>query len=64
MRRKLICLLLCLTAALLPIAMTGCGSDDSTDTTDEEASARPAVSINLWLISEKEVSTETEAAIE
>lgn len=64
MRRKLICLLLCLTAALLPIAMTGCGSDNSTDTTDEEASARPAVSINLWLISEKEVSTETEAAIE
>lgn len=64
MRKKLICLLLCLIAMLLPFAMTGCGSDDSTDTTDEESSARAAVSINLWLISENEVPAEVEVAIE
>ena len=63
MRKKLICLLLCLVAVILPLAMTGCGNSDTTDT-DEESSARPAVSVNLWLISDKEVSAETEAAIE
>lgn len=64
MRKKLICLLLCLVAVVLPLAMTGCGNSDTTDGTDEESSTRPAVSINLWLISDKKVSAETEAAIE
>ena len=63
MRKKLICLLLCLVAVILPLAMTGCGNSTTTDT-DEESSSRPAVSINLWLVSDKEVSAETEAAIE
>ena len=55
MRKKLICLLLCLVAVILPLAMTGCGNSTTTDT-DEESSSRPAVSINLWLVSDKEVS--------
>lgn len=63
MRKKLICLLLCLVVVILPLAMTGCGNSTTTDT-DEESSSRPAVSINLWLVSDKEVSAETEAAIE
>lgn len=64
MRKKLICLLLCLVSIILPLAMTGCGESDENDGTDEESAARAAVSVNLWLISEKEVSAETEAAIE
>ena len=42
MRNKLICLLLCLVAVVLPLAMTGCGNSDTTDGTDEESSTRPA----------------------
>ena len=37
MRKKLICLLLCLVAVVLPLAMTGCGNSDTTDGTDAQS---------------------------
>lgn len=62
MRKTLICCLLCM-AALVSLSFGGCGKD--TDSTpQEEASVRPAVTLNMWLISEKEISAETEALVE
>lgn len=64
MKRKLIALLLCLTA-VLTLSFTGCGAgEEDISTEEEEASARAAVTLNMWMISEKEVSAETEALVE
>ena len=62
MSKKLLCLMLCLVA-LLTLSFAGCGEDNSDDL-NEEASARPTVSINMMLVSEKEISPETEALVE
>ena len=62
MRKKFTCLLLCLVA-MLSLAFGGCGEEDSTDLEDE-VSARKAVTLNMWVISEKEISAETEALVE
>lgn len=61
--RKLIVLMLCL-ATVFTLCFAGCGKSDDTDTTDTEASAREAVTLNMWLVSDKEISAETEAAVE
>ncbi len=63
MKRKLIALMLCLIA-VFSLSFAGCGKEEDTDVTESEASAREAVTLNMWLVSEKEISTETEAAIE
>lgn len=65
MRKKFTCLLLCLVA-MLSLMFVGCGeSEVDLDTnTNEEVSARKAVTINMWLVSEKEISAETEALVE
>ncbi len=63
MKRKLIVLMLCLVA-VFALSFAGCGKSEDTDTTDTEASAREAVTLNMWLVSEKEISAETEAAVE
>lgn len=64
MRKKFISLLLCLVT-VCSLALTGCGDSSSgDDSSNEEASARTAVTLNMWLISEKEVSAETEALVE
>lgn len=63
MRRRLICFALCLLM-VLSVSMVGCGKKEETDTTSEEASARPAVSLNMWVISDIEVSPETEKMVE
>ena len=64
MRKKLICLLLCLSV-LLPAMLAGCGEQtDASDGTEEEASARAAMTLSMWVVSEKHVSLETEALIE
>ena len=62
MRKKFTCLLLCLVA-MLSLMFGGCGEEDGTDL-ENETSARKAVTVNMWLISEKEVSAETEALVE
>ena len=62
MSKKLLSLLLCLVA-IFTLCFAGCGEEED-DSTNEEASARKAVSINVMLISEKEVSKETEALVE
>ena len=63
MSKKLLCILLCFVA-VLTLAFSGCGEDKTDDSTNEEASARKAVTINMMLISDKEVSAETEALVE
>ena len=64
MRKKLICLLLCLSV-LLPATLAGCGEQsDNSDGMEEESSTRPAVTLSMWVISEKDISPETEALIE
>ncbi len=62
MRKIFISLLLCLVA-LLTLALGGCGKSE-VENPDTEASARAAVTLNMWLISEKEISPETEALVE
>ena len=62
MRKKIVSLLLCLVA-LFSLSLAGCG-EDATEDDNTEASARPAVTLNMWLISEKEISAETEALVE
>ncbi len=62
MSKKLLCLLLCLVS-VLTLSFTGCGEEDDSEL-NQEASARPAVSINMMLISDKEISAETEALVE
>ena len=62
MRKKFTCLLLCLVA-MLSLTFGGCGEEDSTDL-ENEVSARKAVTLNMWVISEKEISAETEALVE
>ena len=51
-------------SSILTLSFTGCGEDDTDDSTGEEASARKAVSINMMLICDKEVSAENEALVE
>lgn len=64
MRRKLICLMLCLVA-LMTLAFTGCsGEAEETGEEDKQQSARTPVTVNMWLVSENEVDAETEAAVE
>lgn len=64
MRKKLICLLLCLSV-LLPAMLAGCGEQtNASDGTEEESSARAATTLSMWVVSEKRVSLETEALIE
>ena len=64
MRRKLICLLLCLLA-VFSLCLAGCsGEEDGDDSLQEESSARAAVSLNMWVISDKAVSAETEKLVE
>lgn len=51
MRKKLICLLLCLSV-LLPATLAGCGEQsDNSDGMEEESSTRPAVTLSMWVIS-------------
>ncbi len=63
MRRKLICLLLCLTA-VFSLTFVGCGETEEDDGTSTESSARAATSLNMWVICDKPVSIETEKAVE
>ena len=63
MKSKLMILMLCLVA-VLSLSFGGCGKEDDTKKTDVEASAREAVTLNMWLISDEEISAETEAAVE
>ncbi|MBE6680144.1 MAG: hypothetical protein E7598_06445 [Ruminococcaceae bacterium] len=64
MRRKLICLMLCLLA-LMTLAFTGCsGEAEETGEEEKQQSARTPVTVNMWLVSEKEVDAETEALVE
>ena len=67
MRRKLICLMLCLLMAMSTVAFTACGEseDDSTENAENnQTSARAAVSINMWVVCEKPVDAETELQVE
>ena len=66
MRRKLICLLLCLLMAMSTVAFTACGESDDDTTSDEtsQSTARAAVSVNMWVVSEKAVDAETELLVE
>ena len=58
MRRKLICLMLCLVA-LMTLAFTGCsGEAEETGSEDKQQSARTPVTVNMWLVSEKAVDAE------
>ena len=65
MRTKLISLLLCLSA-LLTLSFTSCGeSNDSEDSSEtEQKTARTAVSVKMYVVSEKEVDEETAALVE
>jgi len=63
MKRKLIALLLCLTA-LLTISFVSCGKKDDSDSLEEEASARTAVTLTMWIVSEEAIGTDAEARIE
>lgn len=63
MKRKLIALLLCLTA-LLTLSFSSCGKKDESDALEEEASARTAVTLTMWVVSEEEIGTDAEARIE
>lgn len=64
MRTKLISLFLA-AIMLLPLTLAGCGENQTDDASlEEESSARAATTLSLWLVSEKKVSSETEAAIE
>ena len=62
MHKKIVSLLLCLVA-LMTLVLTGCG-EKTTEDDNTEASARPAVTLNMWLISEKEISADTEKLVE
>ena len=62
MSKKLLSLLLCLVA-IFTLCFAGCGEEED-DSTNQEASARKAVSISMMLISDKKVSKETEALVE
>ncbi|MBQ8836797.1 MAG: hypothetical protein IJ002_04740 [Clostridia bacterium] len=66
MRRKLISLLLCFLMALSTVAFTACGENEDGEGTSEEpqSTARAAVSVNMWVVCEKEVDAETEALVE
>ncbi len=65
MRRKLMCLLLCLLA-MVTIAFTACGETEEGEDAEEagQSSARSTVSLNMWVVCEKEVDAETEALVE
>lgn len=63
MSKKLLSFLLCVVA-VLTLSFAGCGEDSDDDSTNQEASARKAVTINMMLVSEKEISSETEALVE
>lgn len=64
MRTKLICLMLCLVA-LMTVAFSSCGEAEETGTEqNEQQSARTPVSINMWVVCEKEIDPETEKAVE
>ena len=64
MRRKLICLLLCVLS-LITVAFSGCGAAEETSAEDaEQKTARTPMSINMWIVSEEKVDSETERAVE
>lgn len=65
MRTKLICLMLCLVA-VLSFAFTSCGKTENSEDTkeDQQTSARPTVSLNMWVVCEEKVDEETELLVE
>ncbi len=64
MRRKLICLMLCLVA-LMTLALTSCsGEVEETGENEKQQSARTPVTVNMWLVCEEKVDADTEAAVE
>ena len=64
MKKRLICLFLCVVT-LLSVALTSCGTkndDEATDQIKDEAS-ESAVTLSMWVVSEEKVSDATAAAV-
>ncbi len=64
MKKKLLCLLLCLATIFAACMLGGCSEEEEIDTNNNSNTSRNAVTINMWIISENKVSAETEAAVE
>ena len=63
MKRRILALMLCLVT--LFTMLVGCGKKEvDEEELVKEQSVRSAVSINMWVVTEKEVSEETEALVE
>lgn len=63
MKKRVLCLLLCLLT-LLCVALTGCSQGEDINTDSNVNSSRTPVTLNMWIISENQISEETEKAVE
>ena len=64
MKKKLLCLLLCLAMVFTAGMLSGCAEEEEVDTNSNVNTSREAVTISMWIISENKLSAETEAAVE
>ena len=63
MRKRLMCLALCLAMLLLPV-LTGCNNKNkSVEETVSDAASESAVTLTMWMVSEDPVDAETVSAI-
>ncbi len=64
MKKKLLCLLLCLAMVFTAGMLSGCAEEEEVDTNSNVNTSREAVTISMWIVSENKLSAETEAAVE
>ncbi len=63
MKKRLLCLVLC-AVMLLSVFLTGCKKEEGDDTTEiEKTNSATAVTLTMWVVSEKEVDPATASAV-
>ena len=64
MKKRLLCLLLCMVMVLIPM-LTACGSlGGGEEETTDDGEESTALTLTMWLVSEKEVSDDVAEASE
>lgn len=64
MKKKLLCLLLCMATILSAGMLGGCAQEEEEDLNSNVNTSRTAVTLSMWIISENKISAETEKAVE
>lgn len=64
MKKKLLCLLLCLSTVFSVGMLGGCAAEEEVDTNSNVNTSRDAYTLSMWIVSEEKVSAETERKVE